>query len=98
MESKNSFYNNLIPKLTNPIFFKEFLFGLVDAEDQNLEHPEALRDTIRIMGASKFSKLVDMPENEIQNFIDGEDIDRESLDRFLKPFNLRTKIVFEDVV
>jgi len=97
MNRRKTFNEELSEKLKNPRFFQHYIQGLVEAEDGDLSYEDALRDTIEVMGLREFSKLSHVPEQRIHEFIEGKNLKPETLDKFLRPFKLKTKIVFEEV-
>ena len=82
-------------KLRQPRFFQGYIESLVEAEDGALSYEEALRDTIDVMGIREFAALAEMPEARVLEYLKGKAVKPETLNRFLKPFGLKTKIVFE---
>lgn|SRR5690554_5122364 len=97
MRRRKSFNEELSEKLKKPKFFRSYLESLIEAEDGDLSYEDALRDAIDVMGIREFAKLADLPEQRVHEFIKGKEVKPETLDRFLKPFKLKTKIVFEEV-
>jgi len=90
-----SFSQDLSEKLRRPKFAQAFLTGLMEGED-GLSPEDALRQTIEIMGIKEFSQLSRVPAPRVQEFLKKRrTLKPETLDRLLRPFRLRTKLVFE---
>lgn len=97
MKRRKSFNEELSQKLKKPKFFRSYIESLIEAEDGELSYEDALRDAIDVMGIREFAKLVGLPEQRVHEFLNGKEVKPETLNRFLKPFKLKTKIVFEAV-
>ena len=97
MHRKESFDEKLSRELHDPEFAQNFLEGLIEAEDGNLSYEDALRDLISVMGITEFSKFSKVPQPRVTEFVSGKDVKASTLDRFLKPFKLKVKLVFEKV-
>ena len=95
MRRTKSFNQELSGKLRRPRFAQAFLESLMEEED-GLSPEGALRQTIEIMGIKEFSKLAKVPTSRIHEFLKKKrKLKPESLDALLKPFKLRTRIIFE---
>ena len=95
MRRTKSFNQELSEKLRRSRFAQAFLASLMEAED-GLSSEGALRQTIEIMGIKEFSKLAKIPTSRVHEFLKSKrKLKPESLDVLLKPFKLRTKIIFE---
>lgn len=97
MKRRKSFNEELGEKLKNPKFFQGYIESLIEAEDGELSYENALRDAIDVMGIREFGKLTKIPEQRVHEFLNGKEVKPETLNRFLKPFKLKTKIIFEKV-
>lgn len=65
-------------------------------ENDGLSVEDALRQTIGDMGVNEFSDLSSLPKQLISSFRSGNrKLKPESLDAFLEPFGLKTKIIVE---
>lgn len=96
MKRRSSFDENLSKRLRKPSFAQNFIQELIEG-DEGLDPEDALRTTIEIMGIKEFAKLANVPTARVHEFLDGKKIKPETLDNLLKPFKLKTKIVFEEV-
>ena len=76
---------------------QDFIEDLMEGDDAY--SPEnALKHTIKVMGIKEFSNLSDIPVPRVVEFTQGRrKLKPETLDDFLKPFGLKTKIIFEKV-
>ena len=64
--------------------------------DHDLEVNDALRETISDMGVKPFAELVGVSPTTINEFLSGKRNPKpETLDLYLEPFALKTKIVVE---
>lgn len=89
-------YDALLSKeLQDPKFAQGFLLDLMEGED-GLPLEEALRHTIRRMGVKEFSSLVSVPTSNVHEFLNEKrKLKPETLDQYLRPFQLKTKLVVE---
>lgn len=97
MHRKESFDEKISRKLHNPAFAQNFLEGLIEAEDGQLSYEDALRDVISVMGISEFAHFAKVPQPRVTEFLNGKALKPDTLDRLLKPFKLKTKLVFEKI-
>ena len=93
-----SSYDRILAKeLQDPEFAREFLAGLMEGEE-GLPLLDALKNTIRGMGIKEFSETSGIPQKSISRMLHCETIPKiETLDEYLAPFGLRTKIGLEEV-
>ncbi len=85
----------LSEKLRSIRFAQGFICSLMEGED-GLSAEDALRHTIQRMGVKEFSELAKVPPPNVQEFLKGiRKLKPDTLDIYLKPFGLKTKIVFE---
>jgi hypothetical protein len=95
MYRNNSYEANLAKELQNPKAAQVFLLALMEGDD-GLSVEEALKHTIRRMGVKEFSVRARVAMPNVMNFLRGQrKLKPESLDVFLKPFRLRTRLVLE---
>ena len=95
MYRNNSYEEDLAKSLRNRVAAQAFLLGLMEGED-GLDLESALKHTIKRMGVKEFCERAGVAMPNVMNFIRGKrKLKPESLDVFLKPFGLRTKIVVE---
>lgn len=89
-------YNELLSKeLQDVDFAREYLLGMT--EDDEISYEQALRHMIGVMGAKEFCKLTKLPKPRVAEFVNGKKLKPDTLDQFLKPFRLRTRIIFEEI-
>lgn len=68
-----------------------YLMCLIEDEDEPMSLEEALRFFIRRMGLVEFSNLVGEKKQNVNKFLVGDrKLKRETLDKYLKPFGLKT--------
>ncbi len=97
MRRAKSYDEDLSEKLQKKEFAKSFLQGLMENED-GWSAEDALRYVIRKMGIKEFSLAAGVPAPNVQEFLTGKRKPKpETLDIYLKPFGLRTKIILEEV-
>lgn len=90
-----SYDEQLSRRLRNPKYAQGFILALLEHPDE-LSVEEALRHTIERMGVKECSELTGVAAPDIVAFIKGRrKLKPETLDKLLKPFGLRTKIVLE---
>ena len=95
MRRTKTYSEELSRRLRKPSYAQEFLASLMEGPE-GLSAEDALRQTIGIMGVKEFSKLAGVSAPNIVAFVKGRrNLKPESLDQLLKPFKLRTRIVFE---
>lgn len=95
MRRTKTFNEELSQKLRRPRFARSFIQSLIEGEE-GLSPQDALRTTIEIMGIKEFAELVGEPPARIHEFLKKKrSLKPNTLDVFLKPFGLRTRIAFE---
>lgn len=95
MNRAKSYDQELSEKLLDPKFAQSFLMGLIEGED-GLSIEDALRHTIKRMGVKEFSDATGIPHSNIQEFLKKKRNPKpETLNLYLKPFNLKAKLVVE---
>ena len=93
MKRNSSFDSYLSQQLENIKFAQGYMMDLIDGDD-GLSLEEALRTTIRQMGVKEFCKRAEMRKQNVNDFLVGQrKLKRETLDAFLKPFGLKTRLV-----
>ena len=76
-------------------FAQGYILDLMEGED-GFSLEEALRTTIRQMGVKEFCERTQMRKQNVNDFLtEQRNLKGETLDTFLKPFGLRTRIVVE---
>lgn len=97
MRRYKTYEEDLSDELQNKEFAQGFLITLMEGED-GLTVEEALKHTIQRMGVMEFSKLAHIPQPRIVEFLKGVRKPKpETLDIYLKPFGLKTRIAWEKV-
>jgi hypothetical protein len=82
-------------ELKNPVFAREFLLAQTEGED-GLTVDEALRYMISKMGVKEFSEMAKVEPNNVSAFVQKKrDPKPGTLDIYLKPFGLKTKLIVE---
>lgn len=95
MRRTKSFNEELSARLHRPGYAREFLLGLMEGPD-GFSSEEALRKMIEVMGVKEFSKLTKVAPSNLVAFVKRRrNLKAETLDQLLKPFGLRTRIIFE---
>lgn len=95
MRRNKSYNEELSLRLQRPSYAQKFITALMEGSD-GLSAEDALRQIIQIMGVKEFSKLTSVPSSNIVAFVKGRrNLKPETLDQLLRPFNLRTRIIFE---
>jgi DNA-binding phage protein len=97
MRRTTDYDEQLSQELRDPEFAREFLLTLIEG-DEGLNVENALRHMIQRMGVKEASELTGMAAPNIVAFLKGNrHPKRETLDKLLRPFGLRTKTIIEDV-
>lgn len=97
MPRSDDYDKELSERLQNPEYARFFIESLMEGED-GLSPEEALRLTITSMGIKEFARLVNVPAPRVVEFTKQKrNFKPETLDVFLKPFGLKTRVVFEKV-
>jgi len=92
MRRTNSYDKQLSQRLKDPKYAQGFLLALLEHPD-GLSVEEALRHTIERMGVKEFSGLSGFPPSNIVDFLKGRrQCKPDTLDKMLRPFQLRTKL------
>jgi hypothetical protein len=95
MNRNKSYDQELSEKLRNHRFAQGFILALMEGEE-GLEVEDALRHTIERMGIKEFSEIADIPGSNVTEFVKGKrKLKPETLDSYLSPFHLRTRIILE---
>lgn len=97
MYRSNSYNEIFSQNMLDSDFRKEYLLELLEG-DEALELVDAIRFIATRMGTTEFANLVGESKQSIDKFIKGlRNPKRESLDKFLLPFNLKTQLTVQDV-
>lgn len=95
MRRTKNYNEELSDRLRRPTYAQEFLAGLMEGSD-GLSAEDALRKMVEIMGIKEFSALTHVAPSNLVAFLKGRrKLKSETLDQLVKPFRLRTRIVFE---
>ena len=95
MKRSSSFDAYLSQQLENIEFAQGYILDLMEGDD-GLSLEEALRITIRQMGVKEFCERTQMRKQNVNDFlVEQRNLKRETLDAFLKPFGLKTRLVVE---
>ncbi len=95
MKRSSSFDAYLSKQLEDIAFAQGYILDLMEGED-GLSLEEALRTTIRQMGVKEFCERAQMRKQNVNDFLtEQRNLKRETIDAFLKPFGLRTRIIVE---
>ena len=95
MKRSSSFDVYLSKQLEDITFAQGYILDLMEGED-GLSLEEALRTTIRQMGVKEFCERAQMRKQNVNDFLaEQRNLKRETIDAFLKPFGLRTRIIVE---
>lgn len=94
---RNNAYNEALAKEFEDVnFAQEYLLALVNDEDEPMTIEEALRFTIPRMGVSEFARKIGKSKSDVDKFLREERNPKpETLAEYLKPFNLRPKMILE---
>ena len=75
-------------------YARETLITEIEEFGETVE--DALKYTIESMGIKEFSELSDIPIQNVSAFVNGRrNLKKETLDKYLRVFGLRSKIVVE---
>lgn len=81
----------------DPRNVREFILTLIEDED-GISLDEALKRVIYRVGVKEFADITGIDQPNITGFLRGTRKPKpETLDRYLKPFGLRTKLIIEQV-
>lgn len=97
MYRSDSFDKKLSQKLKIKKFAQAYLLELIEG-DGGLKIEDALKITIQRMGVTDFANLIGLPKSNVAEFLSGKRrLKMESLDKYLKPFSLRTELILKKV-
>ena len=97
MRRSESFDEYVSEQLNNLKFAQEYILALTEGEE-GMSIEEALRHTIGKMGIKEFSKKVKVaPPNIVRFLKENVKTSPETLNKFLKPFGLKTEVVVKKV-
>ena len=95
MYRNSSYDEDLARELQDFEFAQGFLLTLMEGEE-GLSLEKALRHTIQRMGIKEFCELAQIPMPNVMEFLSGKrKLKPETLDRYLHPFGLRTRVIVE---
>lgn len=91
MYRSNSYNERFSRDIRKPIYARAYILGLLQDKDEPMPLEEILRLIARKMGTTDFGDLVGERVQNIHGFIEGKRrLKRETIDKFLKPFGLKT--------
>ncbi len=93
---RNSSYEEYQAKqFKDPEYVKEFILAQIEGQD-SVPLEEAIIFTIKCMGVAEFCVLAKMRKQNVNDFLKGRrKLKPETMDAFLKPFGLKTKVIAE---
>ena len=95
MYRNRAYDEDLAKELQDPKGAQAFILALMEGED-GMELEAALRHAIRRMGVKEFSVKSEIAMPNVMSFLaEKRKLKQDSLDRFLRPFRLKTRIVVE---
>ena len=98
MPRTESYNAEMSKKLRNPQYAQAFIEGLMEGND-GLTAEDALRHTIELMGIKEFAKIAGVSSPRVVEFTKRKrQLKRETLDAFLRPFKMRTRLILESAV
>jgi DNA-binding phage protein len=93
MHRSNSFNERFSKEIRKPKYARAFILELLENKDEPMPLEEAIRLIARKMGTTDFAELVGERVQNIHGFIEGKrHPKRETLDKFLRPFGLKTEL------
>ena len=96
MYRRGEYDKMLSAEFRNKKFARGFLTDLMSGEEA-LSLEDALRHMIARMGTKEFSELANAPTQNVTEFVKKKrTLKPETLDKWLKPFGLRTKLVLDE--
>ncbi len=97
MKRSDNYNEKISKKLRNPVYAQEYLKTLMKGSE-GLSPEEALRDMIEVMGITEFAKLANVPKPRVIDFTkDKRKFKPSTLDLFIRPFKLRTRLIFKPI-
>lgn len=97
MKRSENYNAEISKKLRNPDYAIEYIMALMEGPE-GLSPEDALRDTIEVMGITEFAKMAKVEKSRVVEFTkEKRNLKPSTLDTFLKPFRLKTKLIFEKV-
>ena len=95
MKRSSSFDEDLAKTLRTRRAVQGYLLGLTEGED-GLELEDALRNTIMRMGIKEFCLMTKIPMPNVMEFLKGKRHPKpETLEKYLRPFGLRVRLLLE---
>ena len=92
MAKSKSFDEVVAKQMQDPEFAKQTLLTSIEEFDESVE--EALKYSIELMGIKEFSELSGVRLQNVSDFVKGrKNLKQETLDKYLAPFGLKSKIV-----
>lgn len=97
MHRHSSYDEDVARELQKPKFAREFLLTLMEGED-GMKLIDALKHTIQRMGVKEFAEKADIHPKSVSRMLASSAIPKiETLDTYLAPFGLRSKVTLEKV-
>ena len=95
MKRNSSYEKDLAKELIHPSAVQSYLLGLTEGED-GLPLDPALQQTIKRMGVKEFCKMTKIPMPNVSEFISGKrKLKPETIEKYLKPFDLKIRLIVE---
>ena len=96
MYRNNAYNEELAKQLKDQEFAREYFLALVEGDEEPISIEEALRIVIPQMGVAEYSRSITKSKTDVDKFLRGErNLKRETLNEYLKPFDLVVKLVLE---
>ena len=93
MKRSKSYDEILSQKLRHSKFAQSYIVALMEGDD-GLSVEDALKHTISRMGIKEFVQLAKVPQPNVSEFLKGKrKLKPETLNEYLKPFKLKTKLI-----
>lgn len=98
MYRSESYNERFSKEIRKPVYAQTYILALIQDEDEPMTVEEALKLVIQKMGTTDFANFVGERPQTIDKFLKGERTPkRATLDKFLKPFNLKTTLILEKI-
>jgi DNA-binding phage protein len=98
MHRNNAYNEELAKQLEDQEFAREYFLALVEGDEEPISIEEALRMVIPQMGVAEHCRTISKSKTDVDKFLRGErNLKRDTLNEYLKPFDLVAKLVLEKV-
>ena len=99
MRRSDSFNKDFVKNMQDQTFAKAYILSLMDNDEEPMALEDALRFTILQVGNTVFANMVGARPQTIDKFMSKERIPKpETLNKWLKPFGLKTVLNVTDIV